>query len=68
MPRRHVCLLLASPSPPAHLNTFACRYDVIEEFMEAVTWLQLGYHVKPVGILNVNGEPLPLSHWLARRS
>lgn len=27
----------------------------LEELMEALTWLQLGYHAKPVGILNVNG-------------
>ena len=26
-----------------------------EEFCEAVTWLQLGIHQKPCGILNVNG-------------
>lgn len=23
--------------------------------MEVVTWQQLGYHVKPVGLLNTNG-------------
>jgi len=27
----------------------------IEELAEAFTWQQLGYHSKPVGILNVNG-------------
>lgn len=27
----------------------------LEEVMEALTWLQLGYHDKPVGLLNVNG-------------
>jgi len=27
----------------------------IEELAEAFTWLQLGYHSKPIGILNVNG-------------
>ncbi|MDR5737988.1 TIGR00730 family Rossman fold protein [Caballeronia sp. LZ016] len=31
-----------------------------EEFFEVYTWAQLGYHQKPVGLLNVNGyfEPL----------
>lgn len=27
----------------------------LEEFFEAWTWRQLGYHDKPVGLLNVNG-------------
>jgi len=27
----------------------------MEEFFEVLTWLQLGLHSKPVGILNVNG-------------
>lgn len=27
----------------------------IEELFEALTWQQLGYHQKPVGLLNVNG-------------
>ncbi|MDD3366895.1 MAG: LOG family protein, partial [Sphaerochaetaceae bacterium] len=27
----------------------------LEEVMEALTWLQLGYHNKPVGLLNTNG-------------
>lgn len=33
---------------PGGIGTF-------EEFFEAFTWLQLGYHNKPVGLLNVNG-------------
>jgi uncharacterized protein (TIGR00730 family) len=33
---------------PGGIGTF-------EEFFEAYTWLQLGYHRKPVGLLNVNG-------------
>jgi hypothetical protein len=32
-----------------------CRLGTIEELMEVVTWLQLGYHRKPVGLLNVHG-------------
>jgi uncharacterized protein (TIGR00730 family) len=27
----------------------------MEEFFEMFTWLQLGYHQKPVAILNING-------------
>ena len=27
----------------------------LEELFEVMTWLQLGYHDKPVGVLNVNG-------------
>lgn len=30
-------------------------YGSLDEFCEAVTWLQLGIHKKPCGILNVNG-------------
>ncbi len=30
-------------------------FGTFEELFEAVTWLQLGIHQKPVGILNVNG-------------
>jgi hypothetical protein len=33
---------------PGGIGTF-------EEFFESYTWLQLGYHIKPVGLLNVNG-------------
>ncbi|WP_422481539.1 TIGR00730 family Rossman fold protein [Pleomorphochaeta sp. DL1XJH-081] len=32
----------------------------LEELMEALTWLQLGYHEKPVGILNTAGFFDPL--------
>ncbi|MEO6850408.1 MAG: TIGR00730 family Rossman fold protein [Mucilaginibacter sp.] len=30
-------------------------FGTLEEFFEALTWLQLGLHHKPIGILNVNG-------------
>jgi uncharacterized protein (TIGR00730 family) len=30
-------------------------YGTLEELFEAVAWLQLGYHQKPVGLLNVAG-------------
>ena len=29
-------------------------YGTFEEFFEAVTWMQLGIHKKPCGLLNVN--------------
>jgi uncharacterized protein (TIGR00730 family) len=30
-------------------------FGTLEEFFEALTWLQLGLHSHPIGILNVNG-------------
>lgn len=30
-------------------------YGTLDELFEALTWLQLGYHSKPVGLLNVAG-------------
>ena len=30
-------------------------YGTLDELFEALTWLQLGYHRKPVGLLNVSG-------------
>jgi len=30
-------------------------FGTLEEFFEVLTWLQLGLHSKPIGILNVNG-------------
>ncbi|NJK83439.1 MAG: TIGR00730 family Rossman fold protein [Saprospiraceae bacterium] len=30
-------------------------YGTMDEFMEIVTWRQLGLHDKPIGVLNVNG-------------
>ena len=27
----------------------------MEELFEVITWQQLGYHKKPLGVLNVNG-------------
>ncbi len=36
----------------------------LEETMEMITWLQLGYHEKPVGLLNVRGYYDPLLGFL----
>ena len=36
----------------------------LEEIMEVFTWLQLGLHLKPVGLLNVGGFYDPLLRFL----
>jgi len=35
-------------------------FGTLEEFFEVLTWLQLGLHHKPIGVLNVNGFYDPL--------
>jgi uncharacterized protein (TIGR00730 family) len=35
-------------------------FGMLEELLEAVTWVQLGLHAKPVGVLNVAGYFDPL--------
>ncbi|MCL2636063.1 MAG: TIGR00730 family Rossman fold protein, partial [Betaproteobacteria bacterium] len=35
-------------------------FGTFEEFCEVLTWGQLGFHVKPMGLLNVNGFYNPL--------
>ena len=30
-------------------------FGTMEEFFEIITWLQLGLHKKPIGLLNING-------------
>lgn len=35
-------------------------FGTLEEFFEVLTWLQLGLHTKPIGVLNVNGFYNPL--------
>ncbi len=30
-------------------------FGTLDELFETITWLQLGFHTKPVGLLNVNG-------------
>jgi uncharacterized protein (TIGR00730 family) len=41
-------------------------YGTMEELFEAVTWTQLNYHDKPVGLLNIRGYFDPLLLWLDR--
>ncbi|MCY1522146.1 LOG family protein YvdD [compost metagenome] len=35
-------------------------FGTLEEFFEVLTWLQLGLHAKPIGVLNVGGFYDPL--------
>ncbi|MNT65042.1 LOG family protein YvdD [compost metagenome] len=35
-------------------------FGTLEEFFEVLTWLQLGLHNKPIGVLNVEGFYDPL--------
>lgn len=41
-------------------------YGTMEELFEAVTWTQLGYHAKPLGLLDVAGYYEPLIAFLER--
>ncbi len=41
-------------------------YGTLEELFEAVTWTQLNYHRKPVGLLNMRGYFDLLLQWLDR--
>lgn len=46
---------------PGGIGTF-------EEFLEVFTWLQLGYHTKPVALLNIAGFYDPLLHFFQQSS
>ena len=41
-------------------------FGTLDETFEAVTWLQLGLHDKPVGMLDVDGFWQPLMRWIER--
>ncbi len=41
-------------------------YGTLEELFEAVTWAQLNYHQKPVGLLNIRGYFDALIMWFER--
>lgn len=34
-------------------------FGTLEELLEVITWQQLGYHSKPIGVLNVGGRGAP---------
>jgi len=38
-------------------------FGTLEEFAEAVTWNQLGFHAKPCGLLDTSGYYQPLLAW-----
>jgi len=41
-------------------------FGTLDELFEALTWLQLGLHGKPVGLLDVGGFWQPLLRWIDR--
>jgi uncharacterized protein (TIGR00730 family) len=41
-------------------------FGTLEELFEAVTWAQLNYHDKPVGLLNIRNYFDPLLQWVER--
>ena len=41
-------------------------FGTLDETAEAITWLQLGLHAKPVGFLDVDGYWQPLVRWIER--
>lgn len=52
-----------------HANGFIAMpggLGTLEELFEAMTWAQLGFHEKPVGLLNVNGFYDPLIAFLSQ--
>mmetsp|Transcript_39561 Transcript_39561/g.117689 ORF Transcript_39561/g.117689 Transcript_39561/m.117689 type:complete len:268 (-) Transcript_39561:163-966(-) len=38
-------------------------FGTLEELLEVITWQQLGFHNKPIGVLNANGFFDPLLHF-----
>ncbi|HEY8038920.1 MAG TPA: TIGR00730 family Rossman fold protein [Polyangiaceae bacterium] len=41
-------------------------FGTLDETAEAITWMQLGLHAKPIGFLDVEGFWQPLVLWLER--
>jgi uncharacterized protein (TIGR00730 family) len=41
-------------------------YGTLDELFEILTWRQLHFHAKPIGMLNVNGFFDPLMQWIER--
>jgi len=38
----------------------------LDETFEAITWMQLGLHDKPIGMLDVDGYWQPIARWIER--
>lgn len=74
--RRDLTELVVVPDMHARKKAMADRadaflalpggYGTLEELFEAVTWTQLNYHRKPLGLLNVSGYYDALVAFLAR--
>jgi uncharacterized protein (TIGR00730 family) len=41
-------------------------YGTLDELFEILTWAQLRFHAKPIGLLNVGGFFDPLLAWIER--
>jgi uncharacterized protein (TIGR00730 family) len=41
-------------------------FGTLDEMFEAITWMQLGIHGKPLGFLDVRGYWQPLARWIER--
>jgi len=41
-------------------------FGTLDETFEAITWLQLGLHRKPIGLLDIDGFWQPLLRWIER--
>jgi uncharacterized protein (TIGR00730 family) len=41
-------------------------FGTLDEFFEILTWAQLRFHAKPIGLLNVAGFFDPLLAWMER--
>ena len=61
-----LCIVALAPRPlsftedcPQHSRRSRPRthagYGTLDETLEITTWQQLGFHTKPVGLLNING-------------
>lgn len=56
----HASPIPQHPSSLHHSRTPPGGFGTLEELLEVITWQQLGYHAKPVGLLNVEGFYDPL--------
>ena len=52
--KRRMSFLLERHVAPAH-TPYTGGYGTLEEGIEILTWAQLGFHKKPVALLNIDG-------------